>query len=236
MSKSRGNIVNPDDVIKEYGADSLRLFEMFMGPLEAVKPWSTKGVEGVYRFLNRAWRMIVDDRAETLALAAQVVDDQATAEQTRLLHQTTRGVTEDLEHLRFNTAIAKLMEFVNAIGTLERRPQSLLESFVLLLAPFAPHAAEEMWQALGKGPTLAYEPWPAYDPALCEETEVEVAIQINGKVRSKITAPADATDADLLAAVRAEPKIVELLAGKTVIKEIVVGSRKGKLVSIVIKG
>jgi leucyl-tRNA synthetase len=235
MSKSRGNVVNPDDIVKEYGADSLRLYEMFMGPLEAMKPWNTRGVEGVYRFLNRAWRMVVDDRAESLALAAQVVDEAPTAEQTRLLHQTIRGVTEDLEHMRFNTAIAKLMEFVNAIGTLDRRPRSLLEAFVLLLAPFAPHAAEEMWQALGKGPTLAYEPWPPFDPALCAETEVEVAIQINGKIRSKIMAAADAPDSTLLADAKSDQKTAELLQGKKVIKELVVASRKGKLVSFVVK-
>jgi leucyl-tRNA synthetase len=235
MSKSRGNVVNPDDVVKEYGADSLRLYEMFMGPLEAVKPWNTKGVEGVYRFLNRAWRMIVDDRAEHLATASQIVDDAPSADQTRLLHQTIRGVTEDLEQMRFNTAIAKLMEFTNAVGTLERRPRSLMEPFVLLLGPFAPHAAEEMWQALGKGPTLAYEPWPAFDPKLCEETDVEVAIQINGKVRSKITAAADAPDAVLLSTAKAEAKTAELLQGKSIVKEIVVASRKGKLVSFVVK-
>jgi leucyl-tRNA synthetase len=235
MSKARGNVVNPDEIVKEYGADSLRLYEMFMGPLEAVKPWNTKGVEGVYRFLNRAWRMIVDERAEQLALAPQVVDDVPSTDQTRLLHQTIRGVTEDLEHMRFNTAIAKLMEFTNAIGTLDRRSRSLLEPFVLLLAPFAPHAAEEMWQALGKGPTVAYEPWPAFDPKLCEEIDVEVAIQINGKVRSKIMAAAEAPDAVLLASAKAEGKTAEMLQGKTLVKEIVVASRKGKLVSFVVK-
>ena len=235
MSKSRGNVVNPDDIVKEYGADSLRLFEMFMGPLEAVKPWSTKGVEGVYRFLNRAWRMVVDERAENLAAAPQVVDDEPTPDQTRLLHQTIRGVTDDLEHLRFNTGIAKLMEFVNAIGPLDRRPRSLLESFVLLLAPFAPHAAEEMWQALGKGPTLAYVPWPVFDPALCEETAIEVAIQINGKLRSKIMAAAEASDVELLAQAKGDSRTAELLQGKTVVKELVVSSRKGKLVSFVVK-
>jgi leucyl-tRNA synthetase len=235
MSKARGNVVNPDKVVDEYGADSLRLYEMFMGPLEAVKPWNTKGVEGVYRFLNRAWRMIVDERAEHLALATQVMDEAPTPDQTRLLHQTIRGVTEDLEHMRFNTAIAKLMEFTNAVGTADRRPRSLLETFVLLLAPFAPHAAEEMWQALGKGPTLAFEPWPAFDPKSCEETDVEVAIQVNGKVRSKIMARADAPDAELLTAAKAESRTVELLHGKTIVKEIVVASRKGKLVSFVVK-
>jgi leucyl-tRNA synthetase len=152
-----------------------------------------------------------------------------------LLHQTIRGVTEDLEHMRFNTAIAKLMEFTNAIGTLDRRPRSLLESLGLLLAPFAPHAAEEMWQAMGKGPTLAYEPWPAFDPKLCEETDVEVAIQINGKVRSKIMAPANASDADLLSKAKDEPRTAELLAGKTIVKELIVASRKGKLASFVVK-
>jgi leucyl-tRNA synthetase len=235
MSKSRGNVVNPDDVVKEYGADSLRLYEMFMGPLEAVKPWNTNGVEGVYRFLNRAWRMIVDDRAEDLALAKQVVDEPPTEDQTRLLHRTIRGVTDDLDGMRFNTAIAKLMEFVNEFAGLEKRPKSAMESFVLLLAPFAPHAAEEMWQALGHSGTLAYEPWPKFDPALCEDTEVEVAIQINGKIKSKITAAAATPDADLIAAAKAEPKAAEGLAGKTVVKEMVLASRKGKLVSFVVK-
>jgi leucyl-tRNA synthetase len=236
MSKARGNVVNPDDVVAEYGADSLRLFEMFMGPLEAVKPWSTKGVEGVWRFLNRAWRLLVDERAEGLELAVGVVDEPPTREQLGVLHRTIRGVTEDLDAMRFNTAIAKLMEFVNFAGPLQTRPRAVLEPFVLLLSPFAPHIAEEMWQTLGRGKTLAYEPWPKFDPALCVEEEIEVAIQINGKIRSKLVASPDADDAALIEKACADEKVRELLAGKTILKSMVVASRKGKLVSFVVQG
>jgi leucyl-tRNA synthetase len=231
MSKSRGNVINPDKVILEYGADSMRLYEMFMGPLEAVKPWSMRGVEGVYRFLSRVWRIVIDDRAETMKLNEAVQDIPAGKETLRKLHQTIKKVTEDLEGLRFNTAIAAMMEFSNHLTKLEPRPRSVLDPFVLILSPFAPHLAEELWQALGHSNTLAYEPWPKYDEALTKADEIEVPVQVNGKLRSKVTVPADADAKTLEAGALADERIKELLAGKTVKKVIVV---KGKLVNIVI--
>ena len=157
MSKSRGNVINPDVVIDQYGADSLRLYEMFMGPLEATKPWSMKGVEGVYRFLGRAWRMIVDQEADDVRLDSRVRDTEPTAEQARFVARTVAGVTDDLEAMRFNTAISKLMEFTNEFTGRDVRPKTAMETFTLLLAPMAPHLAEELWQALGHAHTLAYD-------------------------------------------------------------------------------
>jgi leucyl-tRNA synthetase len=231
MSKSRGNVINPDHVIEEYGADSLRLYEMFMGPLEAVKPWSMKGVEGVYRFLGRAWRMIVDADAEDVRLDAKVQDVPPSPEQARIVARTVAAVTEDLEHLRFNTAISRLMEFTNAFTAGEVRPRSAMESFTLLLSPLAPHIAEELWQVLGHTQTLAYEPWPSFDPALLKDAEVEIPVQVNGKLRGRVTVPADADAAAIEAAARREERVTALLEGKTVRKTIVV---PGKLVNFVV--
>ena len=163
MSKSRGNVVNPDDVVQGYGADSLRLYEMFMGPLEQMKPWSMKGVDGVSRFLGRVWRMIVDERADEVQLADAVQDVPPSEDQERVLHKTIKAVTEDIQKLSFNTAISRMMEFTNALGHAEPRPKSVLEPFVLLLSPFAPHLAEELWEVLGHKQTLAYEPWPSFE-------------------------------------------------------------------------
>jgi leucyl-tRNA synthetase len=229
MSKSRGNVINPDDVIKEYGADSLRLYEMFMGPLEATKPWSMKGVEGVYRFLGRAWRLIVDERAEEMRLDAKVRDLEPTVEQSKQVARTVAAVTEDYEGLRFNTAIARLMEFVNAFTAAEWRPKRAMETFVLLLAPLAPHLAEELWRVLGHEQTLAYEPWPTYDEALLRDEEVEIPVQVNGKIRARIQVAAGADQAALEAAGRAAVGVH--LEGKTIRKLIVV---PGKLVNFVV--
>jgi leucyl-tRNA synthetase len=232
MSKSRGNVVNPDQVVSEYGADALRLYEMFMGPLEAVKPWSMDGVSGVRGFLDRAWRMIVDDRAETTALAAAVRPAEPTPEQGRMVHKTIQAVTRDLEQMSFNTAIARLMEFTNFFLKEECRPQGAMEQFVLLLSPLAPHLAEELWQALGHEATLAYEPWPRWDEAQLREASVEIPVQINGKLRGRIVVAAGCDEGALGQAARADPRIAELLSGKTIVKEIVV---PGRMVSFVVK-
>lgn len=231
MSKSRGNVVNPDKVIEEYGADSLRLYEMFMGPLEAVKPWSTKSVEGVYRFLSRAWRMIIDDPAETMSLNPAIKDVTPDKETLHVLHRTIQKVTEDTEGLRFNTAISAMMEFVNHATKLDPRPRSILDPFVLLLAPYAPHLAEELWRALGHTNTLAYEPWPKFDPALTKADEIEIPVQVNGKLKSRLKVPAEITDTDLEAAARADPTVQAAIAGKT-IKMVKVVPKK--LVNIVV--
>jgi leucyl-tRNA synthetase len=231
MSKSRGNVINPDQVVDEYGADSLRLYEMFMGPLEATKPWSMRGVEGVHRFLSRVWRLIIDDRAEAMQLAESVQAVEPDRDTLRKLHQTIQKVTEDLDAMRFNTAIAAMMELTNHLTGLSVRPRTALETLVLLLAPFAPHLAEELWSALGHPDTLAYEPWPTFDPALTRADEVEVPVQVNGKLRSKIRMPAGASEDDLKAAALADERIRALIEGKTIRKVIVV---PGKLVNIVI--
>ncbi len=220
MSKARGNVVNPDDVVKEYGADSLRLFEMFMGPLEAVKPWSTKGVEGVYRFLGRVWRMVTDDAAATVTLHPSVKDVAPDKDALRILHRTIQKVGEDTDRLSFNTAIATMMEFTNYFTKQEVRPKSAMDTFVLLLAPYAPHIAEELWRVLGHANTLAYEPWPKFDPALVKADTIEIPVQVNGKLRSVLTVPAEIDAAGLEAAAKADPKVIEAIAGKTIKKVI----------------
>ncbi len=231
MSKSRGNVISPDRVVEEYGADSLRLYEMFMGPLEAVKPWSMKGVEGVYRFLGRAWRMIVDFEADSIGLDPKVKDVEPTLEQAKIVARTVASVTDDLDAMRFNTAISRLMEFVNAFTGQEVRPRGAMETFALLLSPMAPHLAEELWEILGHDQTLAYAPWPTFDPALLKDDEIEVPVQINGKLKARVSVPADADEAQLEAAARSDEKIAALLAGKPIRKTIVI---PGKLVNFVI--
>ena len=232
MSKSRGNVINPDQVVADYGADSLRLFEMFMGPLEAVKPWSMEGVNGVRGFLDRFWRMIVDERAESMQLNPAVQDVEPTREQSRILHKTVQAVTRDIEQLSLNTAIARMMEATNFFLKEESRPRAVMERLVLLLSPYAPHIAEELWQLLGHDRTLAYEPWPQFDAALIKEETIEIPVQVGGKLRAVIQVPADADRTVMEETARAHPKIAGLLAGKTVLKAIVV---PGRMVNFVVK-
>ncbi|MCP9461382.1 MAG: leucine--tRNA ligase [Nitrospira sp.] len=189
MSKSRGNVVNPDEMIDRFGADAVRMYEMFMGPLEAMKPWSTRGVEGVTRFLERVWRLMIDEEGR---LSAAVVSSAPTVEQRRLLHRTIKKVTEDIEALRFNTAISQMMIFTNEMTKAEQRPRALLEPFVLLLAPFAPHLAEELWERLGRPPSVSRQPWPSYDPALTVAEQVTIPVQVNGRLRGKVEVDHDA--------------------------------------------
>jgi leucyl-tRNA synthetase len=255
MSKSRGNVINPDDILVEYGADAFRLYEMFMGPLEMVKPWSTKGVEGVYRFLGRVWRLFVDEKSETefeqslttepqrgtallgkIQLAADIADTQATATQLKALHACIKKVTEDLDGLRFNTAISALMVFINEAMTWETKPFCVLRDFLILLQPFAPHIAEELWAKLyaschtQPAPGLSYAAWPKFDPALLVEETLEIPVQVNGKLRDVIKVPATASQADLERAALASEKVRPFLEGKTIRKVIVLPK---KLVNIV---
>jgi leucyl-tRNA synthetase len=232
MSKSRGNVVNPDQVVREYGADALRLYEMFMGPLQAPKPWSMAGVNGVRGFLDRAWRMIIDDRSEALVLNEAVVDEPANDEQLRVLHKTIKAVTADLQELAFNTAIARMMEFVNYFTRQTRRPRAVMETFVLLVSPLAPHIGEELWSALGHTKSLAYEPWPVCDDALTREAIIEVPVQVNGKLRGKVSLPANSTPETILAAAKADPKVISWLENAEILKEIYV---PGRLVNFVVK-
>jgi len=232
MSKSRGNVINPDDVVRQYGADSLRLYEMFMGPLEQTKPWSMSGVDGVYRFLTRVWRLFVDDLADEIQLSSAVQDVTPTPEQERVVHRTIKAVTEDIEKLSFNTAISRMMEFTNAFTSVEVRPRSSLEQLVLLLAPFAPHLAEELWEILGHSKSLTYAPWPQFDPAKLVESEIEIPVQVNGKIRAKINVPVEADQTQLRELAEQHPAVQSQLAEKTIVKVICVPK---KLVNFVVK-
>lgn len=227
MSKSLKNVVNPDEVIREYGADALRLYEMFMGPLDMVKPWSTKGVEGVFRFLNRVWRMFHNNKEETFF----VDDTEPSLELTKLLHRSIKKVGEDIENLSFNTAISQMMIFVNEITPLETRPKKILTPFLLLLAPFAPHLAEELWEKLGNKNTLAKEQFPSYDSKFLEDEEIKIVVQVNGKLRGEFLAPKDIHEKDAIAKAKAVEKVIPFLEGKTIRKEIYVA---GKLVNLVV--
>jgi leucyl-tRNA synthetase len=255
MSKARGNVVNPDDMVKEYGADSLRLYEMFLGPLEMVKPWNTKGVEGVYRFLGRVWRLFVDEKSETefeqdsttqaspdpqmlekVQLAGNIRNAEPSPGQLKTLHACIKKTTEDLDGMRFNTAISALMVFVNEAMTWETKPASVLREFLILLQPFAPHLAEELWAKLQASPlgvaagSLSYAPWPQFDPTLLVEETLQIPVQINGKLRDVITVPAAATQSQLETAALASEKVKSFLNGKAIKKIIVVPK---KLVNIV---
>jgi leucyl-tRNA synthetase len=208
------------------------MYEMFMGPLEATKPWSTSGVEGISRFLARVWRMIADERADEIRLNSAVQEATPSEAQLRLLHRTIKAVTEDFEKLSFNTAISRLMEFTNEIAQLEPRPRVLLEPFVLLLSPLAPHLAEELWQLLGHSGTLAFEPWPRFDETLIVESVVEIPVQVNGKLRGKVRVAAGADQATVEQAARNDPAVAAHLTGKTVVKVVFI---PGRLLNFVVK-
>jgi len=256
MSKSRGNVVNPDDVLVEYGADAFRLYEMFMGPLQDTKPWNTKGVEGVYRFLGRVWRLFVDEKsetafeqAETLATEPQrhgelldlilldggITDLDATPAQLKALHACIKKVTEDLDGMRFNTAISAMMVFINEAMTWQNKPLPVMKTFLQLLAPFAPHVAEELWQKLHStfgqvAPSLAYAPWPKFDAALLVESEIELPVQVNGKFRDTIKIAVDADNVTIEVAAKASEKVQQFTAGKAIKKVIIVPKRMVNLI------
>ncbi|MED4163923.1 leucine--tRNA ligase [Halalkalibacterium halodurans] len=228
MSKSKGNVVNPDDIIDSHGADTLRLYEMFMGPLDASIAWSTTGLDGARRFLDRVWRLLVDENTEDKS--SKIVNGEGSPELKRVYHQTVKKVTEDFEELRFNVGISQLMVYVNEAYKQEELPQDQAEGFVKLLSPVAPHLAEELWSKLGHEGTIAYEPWPTYDEAFLVEDEVEIVVQHNGKVRAKVVVAKDATKEQMEEAALANERVKESIDGKTVRKVIVV---PGKLVNIV---
>ena len=228
MSKSLKNVVNPDAIITQYGADTFRLYEMYMGPLDAAKPWNTRDVPGLFKLCQRIWRLVIDE--ETFELSATLLDRDADESESRVLHKTIRRVTEDIEQLKFNTAIAALFEFVNAATRWSDRPRAIIEPFVLLLAPFAPHLAEDLWQRLGHADTLTFEPWPVFDAALAADDEVEIAVQVQGKIKARITVAADADEETVRSAALADEGVQAALDGKTIRKVIVV---KGRLVNII---
>jgi len=230
MSKSRGNVVNPDEIVAKHGADAFRLYEMFMGPLEQVKPWSTTGVEGTHRFLDRVWRLLVDERG---ALSSKVVREEPSRDQLRVLHRTIAKVTEDIEALRMNTAIAALMELTNAMYKWDRVPHEAAEKLALLLSPFAPHISEEIWSLLGHAESLAYAPWPEADPALLKSDTLEIPVQVNGKMRGRINVPADADQDTVIAIAREDDNVKRHLEGQNVRRAIYV---PGRILNFVVGG
>ncbi len=224
MSKSRGNVVNPDQIVKDFGADTLRLYEMFMGPLEKVKPWNSNGVKGVHGFLARVHRLFLDP--------ANIHADAETPELTKELHKTIKKVTSDIEEMKFNTAISQMMIFVNAGTKQGKVARSTAELFALILSPFAPHLGEELWRSLGHQKSLAHEPWPGFDPALAQDDTITMAVQVNGKTRGTIEVPLDISKDDFLARAKQEPGVAKWLATGTLVKEIYV---PGKICNFVVK-
>ncbi|MBY0088304.1 leucine--tRNA ligase [Brevibacillus brevis] len=229
MSKSKGNVVNPDDIINSHGADTLRMYEMFMGPLDASIAWSTKGLDGARRFLDRVYRLFVGDNGE---LNEKIVETSNVAGMERVYHQTVKKVTEDYEGLRFNTGISQLMVFVNEAYKAEVLPKKFMEDFVKMLSPIAPHLGEELWEKLGHSESLAYAAWPTYDEAKLVEDEVEIVLQINGKNKEKLLIASDSTKEQMEEMAKNNEMIKELIEGKTIVKVIAV---PGKLVNIVVR-
>ena len=225
MSKSKKNVVDPLDIVEQYGADTLRMYEMFMGPLEQVKPWQTSGCDGILRFLNRAWRLLIDEESGTLRPLA----DESPKAVRKALHQAIKETTEGIEELKFNTPVSRMMEFINAC---KNHPPSRedAEAFVLILSPYAPHIAEELWQKLGHNQTLAEEPWPNWDPDALIDDEIKIAVQVMGKLRGTIEVSNDASKDEVLAAAKAHENVARYLEGKQLIKEIFV---PGRLVNFV---
>jgi leucyl-tRNA synthetase len=222
MSKSRGNVVNPDDVVREYGADALRVYEMFMGPLERTKPWQTSGIVGVKNFLDKVYTLCTRN----------VSNEALGAETAKLMHRTVKKVSEDIDALRFNTAVSQMMICVNHLMGLPEPPREALERLLLCLAPFAPHLAEELWQRLGNAPSLAHQPWPEWDEALCQDEIVEMPVQINGKVRSRVVLPRVATEEEARQAALADEKVQAYLTGKNLVKLVFV---PGRILNLIIK-
>ncbi|GAB4212199.1 MAG: leucine--tRNA ligase [Sandaracinaceae bacterium] len=223
MSKSRGNVVNPDAIVKQFGADALRLYEMFMGPLEATKPWSTDSIQGVRRFLDRAYTVGTRTPSDAPPVDALL----------RTLHRTIRKVSEDIASLRFNTAISALMQLVNELYPLEAPPRLALETLALLLHPFAPHLGEELWERLGHTGSIQRVRWPSFDPALCVDAELEIPVQINGKVRGRVKVPADASEGAVVAAAMADENVRKHTDGKKIVKQQYVA---GRILTIVVSG
>jgi leucyl-tRNA synthetase len=235
MSKSRGNIVNPDDVIDQYGADAFRCYEMFMGPLEQMKPWSMRGVEGVARFLARVWRLLMtENQAGEWELSAKLKEVDPDKAQQKITHATIKKVTEDIDSLSFNTAISQMMIFVNAFTNAEVIPLRAMRTFLVLLNPFAPHLSSELWEKLSakfrdRQGDITEQSWPDYDEQLLVENEIEIVVQVNGKVRDRMKMSILATEDEMKAAALANPKIRKFVAEKTIRKVVAIPK---KLVSI----
>lgn len=223
MSKSLKNVVNPDDIIRDFGADSLRLYEMFMGPLDQVKPWDTQGVQGVNRFLAKCWRLIVAQNENVLQ--DNIRDIACDPETETLMHQTIRKLGEDIESLNFNTGISQMMVYVNHLTRLKEVPKAAAEALVLVLAPYAPHIAEELWSILGHSDCIANAQWPEFDAQKCEVARIKMAVQVVGKTRGTIEIDRNASDDDIVKAAQAIPAVAKQLDGKTIVKTIIVPGR-----------
>jgi leucyl-tRNA synthetase len=231
MSKSKYNVVNPDDVIADYGADSMRLYELFMGPLEVQKPWQMKGVEGVYRFLQRTWRLVVDERTGGLSDRLTDAPPSSEPELERTLHKTVKKITEHTETLQMNTGIAQMMIFVNDATQSATLPRATVTTFLRVLSPYAPHLCEELWRRLGEPELLAHADWPSWDPALVVDDTITVVIQINGKKRDELQVPKDTTRDELERLALASERALKHMDGKAPRKVVVV---PGRLVNIVV--
>jgi leucyl-tRNA synthetase len=231
MSKRWDNVIDPDDVIDEYGADAFRCYEMFMGPLEQMKPWSMRGVEGVSRFLARVWRLLMEEKqAGDWALSSRIHDIVPDQSQLKLIHATIKKVTEDIESLSFNTAISQMMIFVNGFTNVEKIPVSAMRMLLVLLNPFAPHLTSELWRTLSAKfqidpADVAQQTWPDYDEALLIEDKVEIVVQINGKMRARLTVATNASEEALKIAALNLPKITELIARKEIRKVVIVSNK-----------
>lgn len=230
MSKSLGNVVNPDDVVELYGADSLRLYEMFMGPLDQDKPWAMKGVEGVHRFLAKVWRVACSEDAEGKWQLSGKIAEGKNDDLTKITHATIKRVEEAINTLRFNTGISAMMECTNAYTAAKEVPKDLFLTFLKLLSPFAPHLAEEINSALGETELLSEQTWPVLDESLLVESEIQIIVQVNGKLRARLTVPADISKEDLEKAAVTDENVIAHTDEKTVRKVIVI---PGKLVNIV---
>jgi len=226
MGKSLKNAVSPDEINDEYGCDTLRLYEMYMGPLDASKPWSTRDIIGVNRFLRRVWRNFVGEDGSLL-----ISTDAPSDELERALHKTIQRVTDDYERMSFNTAIAALIEFMPLLVALNTIPRTVAEVFILLLAPLAPHVSEELWSKLGHEESLAYEPWPTADERFLAEDTVTIAVQVNGRVRASIQISPSATEADVVAMAKSSENVARFLDGKEIKREIYV---PGRIVNLVV--
>lgn len=227
MSKSIGNVINPDDVVNDYGADSLRMFEMFLGPLEQSKPWSETGIDGIFRFLNRVWRLIVSENG---GMSNKIVNKEPSEDLNYVLHETIKKVGEDIEHLKFNTAIAQMMILINEFYKEEEIPRNAIEDFIRLLAPFAPHICEEIWEILGHNSSIVFEEWPLYDDSKMQKSSVTIVIQVLSKIRAKVDIPAGLSESEVLEIAKSEPNVQKFIEGKQIRKIIFV---QDKLINLI---